>query len=123
MRVGIYVYMAFYILLSASALYDDFKDKAPRWELIADLLLLPAGFAGMAFYQFGAEAPVLKTVWKAVCVLLLAGHVYSGSKSGREALAGVPPGEVSRSAVIAADLTSVALIAPSVVINFLFAYA
>ena len=123
MRIAIYAYMAFYLLLSASVLFGDFRDKAPRWETAADLFLLPAGFAGMAFYQFGAEAAALRAAWKAACVLLLAGFVYSGLRSSREALADARPSEVSRFAAVAADLTSVALVAPAVVINFLFAYA
>ena len=123
MRIAIYVYMAFFFLFSASVLFDDFKDKSPRWEIVTDLLLLPAGFAGMAFYQFGVEASALKMIWKAVSVLLLAGHVYSDLKSSRQMLAGAGPGEISKRAVIAADLTSVVLIMPALVINFLFAYS
>lgn len=123
MKIAIYAYMAFYFLFSASVLFDDFKNKAPRWEIVTDLLLLPTAFAGMALYQFGIEAPTLQTVWKAVCVLLLAGFVYSDLRSSREALAHARPGEVSKFAVIAADLTAVVLIMPAVVINFLFAYS
>ncbi|HJR08805.1 MAG TPA: hypothetical protein VJ842_16210 [Pyrinomonadaceae bacterium] len=105
---------------------DDFKHRAPLWEIVTDLILLPLGFAGMAFYQLGAGAPLLKTIWKGASVLLLAGHFVSDLYSSHQVRKGetdIAPKEISKYALIAADLTSIITVLPSIALNFLFAYS
>lgn len=126
MRIAIYLYMVFYLCFAASILRDDFKSSAPLWEMVSDLILLPLGFAGMAFYQFGVGAPLLKTIWMGVSVLLLVGHFASDLYSSHQVRKGetdIDPKELSKAALIAADITSIITVLPSIALNFLFAYS
>ena len=126
MRAATYIYAGFYLLFAAWVIASDVKDKDPLWDVASDVFLLPLGFVGMLLFLTEAANPSIKSLWKGACVLIIAGQVFTNIFSRRLTLkggAGRRAEEVPQWAILAADLTAVAVLAPMFVMNALFAFS
>ena len=126
MRIAIYVYIGFYLLFIAWVIARDIKDKDPRWDIACDALLLPLGFAGMLLFQLEVTNPSIKSLWRVVCVLIIAGQLFTNIFSRYLTLQGateLEPEDIPQWAILASDLTVIIVLLPMFIMNALFAFS
>jgi hypothetical protein len=107
--VGLFALHAFYVPK------EDKKDE-PVWETPLDLLLVAIGLAGMVFLFSEFRPYWLPIVWRPVSVLLLVTQVWLNLK-GRYEYA-----DEDKQARTAADIFTLSFLAPSLVLNLIYAF-
>jgi hypothetical protein len=104
---------------------DDVKDKHPLWRTASDALLALLACAGMVFYFIDLENRVLVLVWRPISVLLLAGQIFINFYERNLALTGrdaaIDLSGLSSRAVWFADIFTMVVVLPALIINLIFA--
>ena len=111
-------------MFSAWTIASDVKDKEPWWDIAAGAVLLPLGGIGILLFLFGVTDPSIKSIWKVVSIVIVAGQLFTNVFSRHLTLAGktsLNPEKISQGAILAADLFVVLLLAPMFALNLLFA--
>ena len=101
------------------------KEREPWWDVAADAILLPLGGIGMLFYLITVNDPSIKSIWKVISIVVIAGQLFSNVFSRHLTLAGktdLNPEKISQWAILGADLTAIVLLAPMFALNILFAF-
>jgi hypothetical protein len=120
-----HIYAGVYLLFSAWTISSDVKEKEPFWDIVADLVLLPMGGIGILLFVFGVDEPGLKSTWKLISIVIVAGQVFTNVVSRYLTLAGktsMNPAAMSQWTILAADLVTVLFLAPMFFMNILFAF-
>lgn len=105
---------------------DNFKGEEAWWDVASDGILLPLGAIGIALFLFDVDSTFLKSVWKVVSVLVVAGQVASNLVLRHLTLTeetNLNPEEISQWAILGADLTTVVLLVPMFALNLLYAFS
>jgi hypothetical protein len=98
------------------------KKNDPWWETSIDLLLLVLALAGMVFLFIDLQAPIVKSFWKPLSIAILVGQLYLNLR-GRVAFLRFPrDADIRLAHVRAADLSTLALVAPSSALNLVYAF-
>ena|ERR1035437_4114153 len=92
-------------------------DKA--WEAPLDLVLALSGLAGMLLLYLRFEPLWLKLMWMPVSIALALAQLWLAVRDRRFRAAAA---QDDRGALRAADLTTVLFLAPSLLLNFLYAF-
>jgi nicotinamide riboside transporter PnuC len=128
MRTFLLAYMIAYtvIAVAATAVYvllvpqDEKKDQSPL-ETNLDAVLLVLGLIGMILLLRDIDRPWLKAAWKVVSVALVASQFWLNLRARSRHLAARPEDE--RSVLVrAGDLGLLALLAPSLAFNLVYAF-
>jgi hypothetical protein len=125
LKILIYIYTGIYLLFSAWTIATDVKEREPWCEVAADAILLPLGGIGMLFYLISVNDPSIKSIWKVVSIVVIAGQLFANVFSRHLTLAGktdLNEEKISQWAILGADLTAIVLLAPMVALNILFAF-
>ena len=109
--VGLFALHAFFVP------EEDKKDDPP-WETPIDLLLAIVGLAGMVFLFIGFQPDWLQTVWRPVSMLLFVTQVWLNLKD-RFSREYANADKESRGF---ADIFTLLFLAPSLVLNLLYAF-
>jgi cell division protein FtsW (lipid II flippase) len=112
MAVGMF---SLYALIVPS---EEKKDDK-TWETPLDIVLALIGLAGMLLLYLHFEPVWLKLAWVPVSIALAITQVWLNLRSRRLRAAAA---EVDREAVRATDLTTILFLAPSLLLNFLYAF-
>jgi hypothetical protein len=126
LNILIYIYTGLYFVFSAWIIASDLKDKEPWWGTAADVVLLPLGAVGILLFVFSVNEPSLKTTWKAISILVVAGQLFTNVVSRHLTLAGktdLNPERISQWAILGADMVVVLLLVPMFALNVLFAFS
>ena len=126
LTILIYIYTGLYFLFSAWTIASDVKDKEPWWDIAASVVLLPLGGIGILLFVFNVNDPSIKSTWKVISVLVVAGQLFANVVSRHLTLAGktaLNPEKISQWTILAADLFTVLLLAPMFAMNILFAFS
>ena len=126
LTILICIYTGLYFLFSAWTIVTDVKDREPWWDIAASAIFLPLGGVGILLYTFQVSDPGIKSTWKVVGPLLVAGLLFANLVSRQLALSGksdLDPEEISQGTILGADLMVVVLLGPMFVLNILFGFA
>ena len=121
-----YIYTVIYLLFSAWTIASVVKERDPWWEKAADIILLPLGVIGILLFLFGVGDPSIKSTWRVISILIVAGQLFTNVFSRHLTLAGktdLNPERVSQWAILGADLAVIALLVPMFALNMLFAFS
>ena len=102
------------------------KERDPWWDKAADIILLPLGVIGILLFLFGVSDPSIKSTWRVISILIVAGQLFTNVFSRHLILAGktdLSPERVSQWAILGADLAVIALLVPMFALNMLFAFS
>ena len=126
LNILIYIYTVIYFLFSAWIIVSDVRHKEPRWDLTADVVLLPLGGIGIILFLFSVNDPSIKSIWKVFSILIIAGQLFTNVVSRYLTLVGrtdLRPEKISHWAILGADLIVVLFLAPMFALNILFAFS
>jgi len=121
-----YIYTVIYLLFSAWTIASVVKERDPWWDKAADIILLPLGVIGILLFLFGVSDPSIKSTWRVISILIVAGQLFTNVFSRHLILAGktdLSPERVSQWAILGADLAVIALLVPMFALNMLFAFS
>jgi len=121
-----YIYTVIYLLFSAWTIASVVKERDPWWDKAADIILLPLGVIGILLFLFGVSDPSIKSTWRVISILIVAGQLFTNVFSRHLILAGktdLNPERVSQWAILGADLAVIALLVPMFALNMLFAFS
>ena len=114
------------MLFSGATIASDVKDKELWWDIASSAILLPLGGIGIVLYVLGVNDASLKSTWKVISILIVAGQLLTNVVSRHLMLSGerdLDPEKISQWAILVADLFTVMLLAPMFVLNILFAFS
>lgn len=126
LNILIYIYTGFYFLFSAWTIASDVKDKEPWWDVAAGVVLLPLGGIGILLFVFSVSDPSIKSTWKVISILVVAGLLFTNVFSRYLTLVGktdLNPERISQWAILFADTVAVLFLAPMFALNILFAFS
>ena len=125
LSILIYIYIGIYVLFSVWTIIGDVKDKEPWWDVVSDVILLPLGGLGILLFLLDANEPIVKSAWKVVAILIVAGQLFTNIFTRHLTLTGkteLDPEKISQWVILGADLTLVVLLAPMFAMNLVFAF-
>ena len=126
LKLLIYIYCILYFLVSAWTITSDVKEKEPWWEIAGGVVLLPLGGIGILLFLFGVNHPAIKSTWKVISILVVAGQILVNLVSRYLTLSGktnLDSEKISQWAILGADLAAVLFFAPMFALNLLFAFS
>ncbi len=118
--------MVVYALFLVWTIIDGVKGKEPWWDVTTDFILLPLGGIGMFLFLFSVADPSLKSAWKVISILIVAGQITVNVIARHRLLAGktdFDPEGLSEWGILFTDLITVVLLAPMFVMNVMFAFS
>jgi len=124
-RIALYIYMGFYFYHSVSTVVEDIKDEAPLWIITIDAIMLSLGFTGMCLYELGFSALVVKRLWSAVSIMIIMYHAVVNILVRYMTLRGlteIDPKEITEVETLSADLITIVILLPLIILNILYAY-
>jgi hypothetical protein len=98
------------------------KKNDPWWDTPVDLILMISALAGMVFLFVDLQNPTVKTLWKPLSLVILVGQVYLNLRARIAWLRSPQDAKGRETLVRAADLSALALVAPSSVLNLVYAF-
>jgi hypothetical protein len=102
------------------------KEREPWWDVAADVILLPLGAIGILLFLFSVNDPSIKSTWRVISIMVVAGQLFTNVFSRHLTLAGktdLNPERASQLTILGADLTVIVLLAPMFALNMLFAFS
>lgn len=100
---------------------EDEKQNDRSWETPVDIALVLTGLAGMLFLYFVFDPYWLRVAWRPISIALAVMHVFMNLK-GRKQILNSSKGDVGKAMVMKSDITTLFLIAPSLVLNLIYAF-
>jgi hypothetical protein len=100
------------------------KEREPWWDVAADIILLPLGGIGILLFLFSVNDPSIKSTWKVISILVVAGQLFTNVFRRHLTLASktdLNSERVSQWAILGSDLAVIVLLAPMFALNMLFA--
>ena len=126
MKILTYIYAAAYAVFVVWVIIDNAKSQEPWWDVTSDAVLLPLGGIGMVLFFLSVESSFISSTWKVVAILIVAGQLLTNVVYRRLILSGksdLNVERISQWAILAADLTSIILLAPMFAMNFMYAFS
>lgn len=126
LKLLIYIYAVLYGPFLIWTLIDARTSPDPRWEILSDVVLLTLGGIGILLFLLSVGSPFLKSLWRVVSIVIVVGQLASNVLSRHETRGGkteLNPEKISEGAKLAADLVTIVLLMPMIVLNFMYAFS
>ncbi len=87
--------------------------------------MLSLGFTGMCLYELGFSSLVVKRLWSAVSIMIIMYHAVVNILVRYMTLRGlteIDPKEITEVETLSADLITIVILLPLIILNILYAY-
>ena len=122
LRTLLISYIVLYALLMLALFcFADEDESESWWETPLDWLMATVSLIGMVLLAADVQGVVLKRVWKGVAIVLVVLSVYLNLRDRSRTLPAVAPED--RAIVTFADLGTLVLVGPPLILNLIYAFS
>lgn len=120
MNTALKIYTVLYAIVCVGGLYDDVHEKAPAWQLLVNVFVCLASFAGLVLFQLNVNDGSLRAAW----IIPFVGYVVGGFILGKIDLQKeLKEHPEDRRIAIVLMVLFIAFEIPCFVVNYLFAFS